>query len=66
MIVVSDTSPLNYLILIETAEVLPVIFECVYIPTAVASELTNPAAPAAVKHWMSNPPAWLNGPGTSR
>jgi len=39
MIVVSDTTPLNYLILIDSAHVLPAIFGQVYAPPAVVAEL---------------------------
>jgi predicted nucleic acid-binding protein len=45
MIVVSDTSPLNYLVLIGQIDVLPVLFTKVLIPDGVLSELVNPATP---------------------
>ena len=35
MIVVSDTSPLNYLILIDLQHILPELFERILIPVAV-------------------------------
>jgi len=59
MIVVSDTSPLNYLVLIEEVEVLPAIFSRVVVPPAVIEELQAPGAPAAVKAWIAVPPSWL-------
>ena len=59
MIVVSDASPLNYLVLIEALDVLPAIFDAVMIPPAVVEELKASAAPDAVKAWIDNPPAWL-------
>ena len=59
MIVVSDTSPLNYLILVQAVEVLPAIFDRVYIPERVVAELNHPAIPAQVAEWISAPPAWL-------
>ena len=34
MIVVSDTSPINYLVLIELQDLLPELFQCVLIPDA--------------------------------
>lgn len=58
MIVVSDTSPLNYLILIDLAEVLPV-FGRVYAPSAVIRELSHAKAPDAVRAWAASPPGWL-------
>jgi len=39
MIVVSDTTPLNYLILTESIHVLPTIFGRVYAPSVVLKEL---------------------------
>lgn len=59
MIIVSDTSPINYLLLIGEIELLPRLFGRVIIPPAVAKELKHPAAPEAVKQWIDLPPAWL-------
>ncbi len=42
MIVVADTTPLNYLVLIEEAHLLPRLFGDVLIPPAVFEELRNP------------------------
>jgi len=59
MIVVSDTSPLCYLLLIEGIEVLPQLFERVIIPQKVRDELLAPDAPKVVREWISQPPDWL-------
>jgi len=59
LIVVSDTSPLNYLILTETVHVLPSIFGRVYAPSAVIRELSHRRSPEAVRTWASSPPEWL-------
>ena len=59
MIVVSDTTPLNYLILIEEAQVLPALFGRVYASTAVLQELSDPRSPQPVRAWASSPPEWL-------
>jgi predicted nucleic acid-binding protein len=59
MIVVSDTSPLNYLILIGHVEVLPQLFGRVLTPPAVLVELQHSHAPESVKQWAIMPPAWL-------
>lgn len=59
MIVVSDTSPLCYLLLIEGIEVLPQLFGRVIIPQRVRDELLAPAAPKVVQEWISQPPDWL-------
>lgn len=59
MIVVSDTTPLNYLVLINAVDVLPELFDEVYVPTAVLRELAHARAPAAVRLWTESPPIWL-------
>ncbi len=59
MIVVSDTSPINYLVLIDEIELLPKLFGQVIIPSAVVTELQNPGTPASVRDWINSPPKWL-------
>lgn len=59
MIVVADTSPLNYLILIEEVDILTKIYGKVVIPRAVQEELLRSSAPLAVRKWMSQSPSWL-------
>ena len=59
MLVIADTSPLHYLVLIEHAAILPTLFGHVLVPRAVAEELQRPRTPAAVRAWMESPPAWL-------
>ena len=59
MIVVSDTSPLNYLVLLGIIDVLPKIYETVIVPPEVMRELTDNDTPDPVKEWASNPPDWL-------
>lgn len=59
MIVVSNTSPLNYLALIDLTELLPTIFGHVVVPEAVLRELRSPAAPAKVVAWINSSPVWL-------
>src|SRR5438045_1200495 len=58
-LVVADTGPLNYLILIEQAHILAVLFEKVFIPQVVQDELRHDEAPASVRQWIATPPAWL-------
>lgn len=50
MIVVSDTSPLNYLVLIGADDVLPALFGQVLAPPAVLDEMQHAKAPAQVQH----------------
>lgn len=50
---------MNYLVLIEHIEILPKLFETVFMPTAVRNELADAEAPPVVRDWISNPPTWL-------
>jgi predicted nucleic acid-binding protein len=59
MIVVSDTSPLNYLILIGQQEILPALFKRVVAPPAVLAEMLRRGAPEIVAKWAVSPPKWL-------
>ncbi|MGB8169004.1 MAG: hypothetical protein WCF18_16015 [Chthoniobacteraceae bacterium] len=59
VLIVSDTSPLNYLILIGAVDLLPKLVSGVLIPPAVAAELADPRAPLLVRQWVANPPPWL-------
>lgn len=65
MIAVADTSPICYLVLIGEIELLPALFTEVVIPEGVAVELSHPRAPAPLKDWWQEPPAWIRvaGPG---
>jgi predicted nucleic acid-binding protein len=60
MTVVSDTSPLNYLILIEEIDLLEKLYGRVVIPRSVYEELNAPETPAQVRTWIANPPMWLS------
>lgn len=59
MIVVADSSPLHYLILIGQTELLPRIYGDVMIPEAVVGELTAAASPDEIRTWMLARPPWL-------
>ena len=59
MIVVADTSPLNYLIQIECDHLLPALYGEVFLPPAVMQELKHPGAPASVRGWLQKVPAWI-------
>ncbi len=59
MLVVSDASPLNVLVRIGLADLLPRLFDMVVIPQAVADELTHAATPQLVRQWLASRPAWL-------
>jgi hypothetical protein len=45
MVVVADTSPINYLVLIDQIQILPRLYTRILILTAVLSELKHPVAP---------------------
>lgn len=58
MTVVTNTSPLNYLLLIGEARLLPLLFGRLHLPVAVRDELRDPSAAEAVRAWAENPPRW--------
>lgn len=59
MVVVADTSPINYLVLIDCIDVLQVLYGCVVIPAEVFHELAAQGAPEAVSFWIENLPEWI-------
>lgn len=59
MTVVSDTSPLNYLILIGCSEILKALFGNIAVPAAVLSELQSAHAPAEIGEWLARKPDWI-------
>ncbi len=59
-VVLSDTSPLHYLVLIGEAGVLASLYGRVLIPLSVATELNQPRTPVVVREWISHPPEWID------
>ena len=59
MIVVADTSPINYLLLIDQIDLLPRLFQQVIIPDVVRDEMLDSSAPLVIQQWIANPPPWL-------
>ena len=57
-VVVSDTSPLHYLILCGAETILPRLFRQVVIPPTVFRELRQPNTPPPVRAWARSLPAW--------
>ena len=45
-LIIADTGPINYLVLIGSIDLLPILFENVILPSAVRAELTDPGRPA--------------------
>ena len=60
MIVVADSSPLNYLLLIGEEKLLADLYGAVTIPTAVHHELTAGGAPERVRQWAAALPSWVS------
>jgi len=59
MIIVSNTTPIRYLVEIEKVFILESLFGKVIIPEKVAEELQHEKTPVRVREWIKNPPAWL-------
>jgi len=59
MIVVSDTSPINYLVLIEFQDLLPKLFGRILIPGAVRRELESGGTSEPVKQFVAAAPDWI-------
>jgi predicted nucleic acid-binding protein len=59
MIVVADTSPINYLLLINQIDLLPHLLQQIIIPDVVRDEMLDPDAPPVLQQWIVNPPSWL-------
>lgn len=59
MLVIADTSPLNYLILIDAVELLPRLYQHVILPQAAWDELKHPGAPVTVSQWANALPGWI-------
>ena len=62
MIVVADSSPLHYLILLDQADLLRQLYGDVLIPSAVVAELSASGAPPKVRDWLGQNPSWLKIP----
>ena len=55
MLVISDTSPINYLVLLHQDTLLPTLYGQVVIPPAVLAELQRVPTPQEVRHWIAHP-----------
>src|SRR5260221_14703129 len=56
---VSNTTPLRYLIAIEQAHLLVLLFENVFVPVAVHEELTDSRSPETVRGRVLSMPDWF-------
>jgi predicted nucleic acid-binding protein len=59
MVVIADTSPINYLIQIGQVELLQQLYQLIVIPAEVFQELSDSNAPAVVQAWIGQRPHWL-------
>lgn len=59
MIIISDTTPIRYLVEIEEIDNLKALFGTVIIPETVFSELQGESTPPKVVAWIKSRPAWL-------
>ena len=57
--VVSDTSPLHYLVECAAIDVLPVLFQEILIPPTVHRELQHQRTPPRVRAWAQSLPVWV-------
>lgn len=58
-VVVSDTSPIRYLVLIDEAELLEKLYGRILIPEAVHAELQQSHTPEVVRAWVHAAPLWF-------
>jgi predicted nucleic acid-binding protein len=59
MQVVSDTSPINYLLQIDGIGILPDLYGRIVVPNAVIAELGDAESPDVVRNWAARPPDWV-------
>ncbi len=59
MIVVSDTTPVNYLILIDQVHLLKELYGRLVLPRAAHEEMRREGAPEEVRAWTNQLPEWV-------
>jgi predicted nucleic acid-binding protein len=60
MLVVSDATPIHYLVLIDEIHLLRELYGRIVIPEAVVKELSVPKTPSAVRNWIASMPEWTS------
>ncbi|MBM3770831.1 MAG: hypothetical protein FJW27_06010 [Acidimicrobiia bacterium] len=60
MIVVADSGPLHYLILLGHVDLLRRFYGEVLVPEAVARELSVGSTPDVVRDWIAAAPSWVD------
>src|SRR5262245_25040884 len=59
ILVVADTAPIHYLVIIDAAGVLPRLYDRVVLPKTVLQELLHAHAPPVVRNWSARLPGWI-------
>ena len=59
MIVIADSGPIRYLVVIEQIHLLPQLYGRIVIPPSVLRELTQTATPQSVRLWVDRLPRWV-------
>lgn len=57
--IISDTSPIRYLVLVGEADILNRLYGQIVISAAVHDELQQPGTPELVRTWVSSRPSWI-------
>jgi predicted nucleic acid-binding protein len=58
-LIISDTGPINYLVLIGHIDILPAFSQKIIMPLTVQEELGHLRTPLPVRKWIAHPPTWL-------
>jgi predicted nucleic acid-binding protein len=58
-LVVADSGPIRYLVVIGAIDLLPRLYSLIVLPTAVIAELTHPHAPSPARAWATSLPSWV-------
>jgi predicted nucleic acid-binding protein len=59
VIIVSDATPVHYLILIDEIDLLREVYGVIVIPDVVIRELSTDRTPEKVRRWIQSLPAWV-------
>ena len=59
MIVIADTSPLQYAVEIDAANALIKLYGRIVVPLAVSSEMRHRGAPSLLRRWIEENPDWI-------
>jgi predicted nucleic acid-binding protein len=60
MLIIADSSPLHYLLLIGHIDIVPTLYERIIVPAIVIVELCHRRTPAIVRDWVEARPEWVD------